>query len=296
MKKKSITIMTSIIVIFLIIVLLANLTKKETKKDSNFKILTSFYPVYIMTLNITDGAKNIKLNNMAESHTGCIHDYTLRTTDLRKFETTNVFIQNGKDLESFTDNIVSLYPNVKIIESAENVENVLQDEDEINAHIWLSIDNYIKQVEKIAEDLEILNPENKAVYEKNAKKYIEKLNNLKQEYKELNVQNKKAICLNEALEYLIEDLNIEGDTINTDHEQSALSAETIKSTIEKMKDENIKVIFIDKNDNTSTAEVLAEESGAKIYTLDSGMSGDNNKDNYLNVMRNNLQILKNIEF
>ena len=63
-----------------------------------------------------------------------------------------------------------------------------------------------------------------------------------------------------------------------------------------MREENIKVIFIDKNDNTSTAEVLANETGSKIYILDSGMSGDSNKDDYLNIMKNNIEIIKNIQF
>lgn len=296
MKRKSITIIVSILSIFLIIILVINLTKKEEKQDTKFNILTSFYPVYVMTLNIVDGANNINLNNMAESHTGCIHDYTLNTTDLRKFENADVFIQNGKNLENFTENITSLYPNVKIIESAEDVENVLKDEDEINGHIWLSTDNYIKQVEKITEKLKTINPENSKIYERNSIEYIQKLNNLKQEFEKINVQNKKAICLNEALEYFLADLKIETESIKTDHEQSALSAELIKSTIEKMREENIKVIFIDKNDNTSTAEVLANETGSKIYILDSGMSGDSNKDDYLNIMKNNIEIIKNIQF
>ena len=63
-----------------------------------------------------------------------------------------------------------------------------------------------------------------------------------------------------------------------------------------MKAENIKVIFIDKNDSKSTADVLANETGAKIYTLDSGMSGNNDKDDYLNVMKENMKVLKNVEF
>ena len=177
MKRKSITIIVSILSIFLIIILVINLTKKEEKQDTKFNILTSFYPVYVMTLNIVDGANNINLNNMAESHTGCIHDYTLNTTDLRKFENADVFIQNGKNLENFTENITSLYPNVKIIESAEDVEN-----------------NYIKQVEKITEKLKTINPENSKIYERNSIEYIQKLNNLKQEFEKINVQNKKAIC------------------------------------------------------------------------------------------------------
>ena len=296
MKKKNIIVISIIILILLLVIIVSNLNKKEKIQDNKFRILTSFYPIYIMTLNITDGAQNIELSNMAENIVGCIHDYTLNTADLRKFEKADVFIENGKSLENFTDKIVSLYPDVHIIESAENVDKLIENE-EINAHIWLNVDNYILQTSKIAEDLSKLNPENSEIYLKNSKNYIEQLNNLKQEFEEIKQKdNKKSICLNEALDYLLEELDIESQTINSDHEQSALSAEVIKSTIEKMKNENIKIIFVDKNDNTSTAKVLANETGAKIYTLNSGMNGDKNKDEYLKVMRENIQVLKNIEF
>lgn len=295
MKKRNILISFLIVAILVIFIVLANLLKKEKNKNKNFKILTSFYPIYVMTLNITDGADNVEVSNMAEHLTGCIHDYTLNTSDLRKFESADIFIQNGQGLESFTDKIIGLYPDVEIIDSAKNVDNIIQDDEEANAHIWLSIDNYINQVNEIAEKLSRLNPENETVYLKNKNAYIEKLNNLKSEYEEINISKNKAICINEALEYLLEEVGIEVTTIETDHEQSILSAENLKNIIEKMKQENIKVIFIDNDDNDRTAKTLAQETNAKIYTLKSGMSGDNDKDSYLKIMKENLDVLKNIE-
>ena len=295
MKKKFYIIL--IIVVLIIGIIIANFNKKIEKKDNDFKILTSFYPIYIMTLNITEGAKNIKVDNMAESNTGCIHDYTLNTADLKKFENSNIFIENGKDLEQFTENIKELYPNVEIIDSAENIEKLIESEEEKNPHIWLSIDNYISQVNTIAENLSKIDLENKDIYIENSNNYINKLRNLNDKFEILrDINNKKAVCLNEALEYLLEDLKINAFSISTDHEQSALSAETIKKIIDKMKEENIKVIFIDKEDNKNIATTLSNETGAKVVTLNSAMNGENNKDEYLNIMMENLEVLKNVEF
>ena len=297
MKKKRVISITIVVIILIIMLIVANFNKKEKTLNNNFKILTSFYPIYIMTQNITDGAKNIEVSNMSDVNVGCIHDYSLTTSDLRKFETTDVFIENGKDLETFTENIVSLYPDIKIIESAEDVSNIIEDEDEKNAHIWLSIDNYIMQINKIADKLAEANAENEAIYFDNAKEYTQKLYTLKQEYSNIkNNQEKKAVCLNEALEYLLEDLNIKGINIQSDHEQSTISAETMKEIIEKMKAENIKVIFIDKYDNKNVAELLANETNASIYTLNSAMTGNDDKDSYLDIMKENLEIIKNIDF
>ena len=297
MKKKKVIAITIVVIILIIMLIVANFSRKEKTLNNNFKILTSFYPIYIMTQNITDGAKNIEVSNMSDVNVGCIHDYSLTTSDLKKFETTDVFIENGKDLETFTENIVSLYPDIKIIESAEDVSNIIEDEDEKNAHIWLSIDNYIMQINKIADKLAEENAENEAIYFDNAKEYTQKLYTLKQEYSNIkNNQEKKAVCLNEALEYLLEDLNIKGINIQSDHEQSTISAETMKEIIEKMKAENIRVIFIDKYDNKNVAELLANETNASIYTLNSAMTGSDDKDSYLDIMKENLEIIKNIEF
>ena len=297
MKKKSIYIASIIVIILIIVLIIANLNRPEKTVNKNFKILTSFYPIYIMTQNIVDRANNIEISNMSDINVGCIHDYSLTTLDLRKLERTDVFIENGKDLESFTKNISNLYPNVKIIESAESVTNIIEDEEEKNSHIWLSIDNYIMQVNKIAEELAKINIENEEIYLDNAKIYTKKLYNLKQEYSNIKDEKvKKAVCLNEALEYLLKDFNIEGISLQTDHEQSSISAETMRTIIDKMKDENIKVIFIDKDDNKNVAELLANETDAKIYTLNSAMTGNNDKDSYLNIMKENLETLKSIEF
>ncbi len=288
----------SIIIIFLIIlIIVGNLKKNNEEKDDKFRILTSFYPLYIMVQNITNDANNVEVSNMAEKFTGCIHDYTISTTDLKKFEKANVFIENGRNLENFTEKIISIYPKVEIIESSENISNFIEEDDEINPHVWLSIENYIMQIRTITEKLEKMNPENMEVYSKNSNDYIEKLEELKPDYEVINnIKDKKAICLNESLEYLLKDASIEVTSIETDHEQSVLSAKVLGNIIDKMKRENIKVIFIDKDDDTKTAKILENETGARVYVLNSEMNGNGSKDDYINIMKENIEILKNIKY
>ena len=48
-----------------------------------------------------------------------------------------------------------------------------------------------------------------------------------------------------------------------------------------------KAFVIDKNDNKSNAETIAKETGAKIYELDSGLTGNLDKNAYLNAMEQN---------
>ena len=293
MRKK---IVISIILIVLIIsALFLGKTKKVNENDENqFKIVTSFYPMYIIALNITDGAENIKLENMADVSVGCLHEYTLVTKDLVKLENADVFIQNGLGVELFMDKVISNYPNINIIDSSVNVqdENVMHEDDEENGHIWLNIDNYITQVQTISEGLCTLDSKNVDIYRKNTDEYIKKLEKLKEEYDSFEFTNKTVISFNEAFEYLLDYLNIETIEIKTEGEESTMSAKTLSEIIDKANEENITTILLDKNDNTRDAKIIENETNCTIQNLNSGLYGNFEKDAYINQMYENLQKLQ----
>lgn len=287
-----------IIIISLLVSLLTLLTGCTDKenKNGNYKIVTSFYPIYIMALNITDGAQNIELSNMADINTGCVHNYTLQTEDLKKLSNADILVQNGLGIENFMDKVTNSFSNLKIVNSTEEIKDFIKDDDETNGHTWTSINNYIKQVEKIKNSLKELNSQNSSIYEKNADEYIKKLNSLNEKYKQelSKLKGKKVVSLNESFAYLQKDLELDVLEVHTDHEESTLSAEKLKSIIEKMKAENINIIIIDKDDNEKNANTLANETGAKIYKLNSCLKGEMNKDSYINAMNENLEVLKSM--
>lgn len=295
MKKNTIISVCITLMLISSLLVLTGCEGKE-KKSEKYNIVASFYPVYIMTLNVTDGANNVQVSSMAEQTVGCLHSYTLQTQDLKKVESADVFIQNGLDIENFMDKILNTFTGLKVIDSTENIKDVIQDEDEINGHTWLSIENNIKQVKSISEKLKEFNQENSSIYENNTNEYVKKLELLKNKYdtelKDLN--GKKVVSLNESFSYLERDLGLDAIEIHTDHEESTISAEKLKDIINKMKAEDVKVIIIDKNDDVKNAQNLANETGAKIYKLDSGLSGKLEKDSYIKAMEENLEILKQI--
>lgn len=293
MNKKYVIITIAVIIVIIGIIVIGNLNKENVKENDNLKIVTSFYPMYIMTMNITNGVEDVQVSNMAENYVGCIHDYTLKTEDLKKFENANIFIENGYGMEAFSQKIIDSYPQVKIIESAKGITDVIKEESgDVNAHFWTSIDNYILQVQEIANQLSNIDSKNADTYKNNANTYIQKLNELKNSYEDKieSLKGKKVISLNESFSYLFKTLVIEEILIETDHEQSSLSAETVKNVIDKMNEENINSIIIAENDNEQNAKAIAEETGAKVYKLKDGMSGDNSLDSYINDMKYNFEI------
>lgn len=305
MKNNTKSVITIIALIVASIVIVGaiigiNLNRKEKVSEEKTRIVTSFYPVYIMTLNITDGAKDVEVLNMAEKLTGCIHEYSLTTSDLKKFEDADIFIQNGAGLENFTQKILDSYKSVKVISAAEDVKNfIVEEEDgeeESNSHIWLSIENYISETNKIADKLCELDSKNAEVYKENREKYVAKLNDLKSKFDTLkNVKGMKAVCVDEALPYLLKEVGIEAEMVETDHEHSTVSAEEMKELIDKMKSENIKSIFIQNTSESKMAQSLSDETGAKIYKINAAMNGKVNLNEYIDVMNSNYELLKSIK-
>ena len=296
MTHKKIAIITIVCICIMALVsfiIWKNLTKNEQETDEHMKIVSSFYPIYIMAENITEGAENVELINMAETNVGCLHDYTLTTEDMKKVEDADVFIQNGLGMENFINKIIDSSDDLTIIDSSQGIENIIQHEEETNAHIWMNIDNYIKQVENISKGLQEVDSANAEVYKKNATDYIQKLQELRERFinKLTSLEKTKVINLNEAFEYLGQELNLDITTIETDHEESTMSAEMLGSIISQVERENIEIIFIDKNDNKSNAETIANETGAKIYELNSGLKGELDKNAYIRAMEENLRTL-----
>ena len=283
-----------IVLVTTLIILNINRNKKQEEENGTTKIVTSFYPMYIIAENLTAGAENIELVNMADVNVGCLHDYTLTTEDMKKVEAADIFIANGLGMESFIDKILSSNADMRVIDSSANIDNLISNDDEVNGHIWTNIEKYIKQVKNISEGLQQNDSANSEVYQKNADEYLKELNELKDEFNNAlkQVKGKKAVVLNESFEYLGQELELDMIVIKTDHEESTISAEVLKQTIDAVKNEDIEMIIIDKNDNKSNAETIAFETGAKIFELNSGLTGDLDKDAYINAVRENINTLK----
>ena len=57
---------------------------------------------------------------------------------------------------------------------------------------------------------------------------------------------------------------------------------------------NIKIILIGKDDSIKNAEILANETNAKIYKLDTVLTGATDKSAYIDAANRNLEVLKSV--
>ena len=284
---------TIIMIIILGIALCSLVGCTETKHESEeFKIVTSFYPMYTIASQLAKNIDNVTIENMTNHNVGCLHNYTLTTADLKKIESTDLFIFNGLGIENFIEKILTTYSNIKVVDSSVGINGLITDESEENAHIWLSIDKYIAQVENIKNGLVEEDTEHKEAYEKNAEDYLTALNELKNNIKANTTIKKNCLSFSESLAYLSETMNLEIKTIETDHEQNGLSAETLADAIKYVKENDIKSIIIDNQTADNNAKTVANETGAKVYVLDSMLGGG---EEYIKIMEENLKIVESME-
>ena len=102
--------------------------KNTDEADDMLTVVTSFYPMYIATLNIVDGVEGVRLENLSEPQTGCLHDFQLTPEDMKLLSTADVFVINGGGIESFMSDVAKAYPKLDVVEACEEVALLSEDD------------------------------------------------------------------------------------------------------------------------------------------------------------------------
>ena len=270
---------------------------KDKENGKAFTVVTSFYPMYIATINITKDISGVKVINMTKPQTGCLHDYQLVPEDMQKLEKANAFVVNGAGMEVFLDKAVKQQPNLKIVDASKNIPLLKDEKGEENPHVWVSVSNAIIQVNNIAEQLAELDTVNAEKYKNNAGVYTKKLEALRTDMHSSldNVKTKDIITFHEAFPYFAKEFNLNIVDVIEREPGTEPSPKELEETIDKVKELKVKALFAEPQYPAKAAEVIAKETGAKVYTLDPAVTGESKADaydDYINTMKKNLDVLK----
>lgn len=177
------------------------------------------------------------------------------------------------------------------------------EEVEYDEHVWLSVKNAVRVTEAISKRLCEINKDHKQSYQENCTEYVNKLKALDEKYTEA-VENAtvKTILFADRFpfRYLVEDYKLDyfAAFVGCSAETEA-SFETIKFLAGKIDELNLKTILTIEGATHKIAETVKETTTTKdqvIRTLDSiqsvSMNDVNNGVNYLDIMENNLTVLK----
>jgi len=267
----------------------------DSRAENNLTIVTSFYPMYIMAKNITADVSGVELINLTGPQTGCLHDYQLTPENVKTLQKADIFIVNGAGSESFMDKVTAQQKQLKIITATKGMKLINNTgQTDPNPHVWVSIAGAIQEVKNISKHLSELDPAHAQQYEKNSAAYITKLENLRKEmHAELDkLPQRNIVSFHEAFPYFAEEFNLNIVAVVEREPGSEPSAREIAETIEIVKAAKAPALFVEPQYPSGSAKVIAKETGARVYVLDPAVTGPDDPNAYLNIMKNNLTALK----
>ena len=285
------------------VVVVCGCTNRTEEEEAKRKIVTSFYPMYVATSNIIDGAENVSLKCLASPDVGCLHDYQLTVNDMITLESADIFVINGGGMESYLDKAVSSYPDLVIInaseclieetEELETKNEVLSHEEEENSHIWVSVTLYMEEVKNIAKMLQESDPENAALYASNAEAYLAKLEDLKNEMHEklATISYRNIVTFHEAFDYFAEEFDLNIVAVVEREPGTSPSASDIAEIIDLVRANDVNAIFTEPQYSKTAAVTIANETNVPVYELDPVVTGELEKDAYEKAMQKNLEVL-----
>ncbi len=268
--------------------------------DGSFSIVTSFYPMYIFTLNVAKDISGVKVMNLTKPVTGCLHDYQMTPDDMKTLSAASVFVINGAGMESFMGKVIKERKDLRVVDASRGIELINEKSDHgehshesANPHVWVSVSLAMKQVANIAEGLASADPKNAARYRANAKAYLDKLESLKKKMHDAldSLKNKKIVTFHEAFPYFAKEFGLEIAAVIEREPGSEPNAKELAETIETVRKSGIKVLLAEPQYPSKCADIIAKETGAKVYILDPVVTGPVEADAYINVMERNLETL-----
>lgn len=266
------------------------------REAEKFTVVTSFYPIYIATINVTRGVDGVEVVNMTKPQTGCLHDYQLTTDDLKLLERADAFVINGAGMEDFLQKALRQREKLRMVDASKNIP-LISEYGIDNPHVWVSVSNAILQVKNIAEQLAALDQVHAGQYRENALAYIEQLEALRAEmHREIDdLPNKDIVTFHEAFPYFAEEFHLNIVSVIAREPGSEPSPKELEDTIQKIKALHVNALFAEPQYPAGSADTIARESGAKVYTLDPVVTGEANEnamDAYILAMKENAKVLK----
>jgi len=300
MRKSAIPLMTAVLLLASIVFLSAcrGQTPPAQQKGPEGKaltIVTSFYPMYIATINIAKDISGVKVINMTPPVTGCLHDYQLKPDDLKILGEAQIFVVNGAGMESFMDKVVEQLPQLKTVDASKGIPLIKGDGEEgDNPHIWVSVSDAIRQVKNIGLQLAALDPSHAAQYSANAIAYADKLEALRAEMHQAldGAKKRDIITFHEAFPYFAREFNLNIAAVIEREPGSEPGAAELAAAIETVRKSKIKALFAEPQYPAKAAETIARETGATVFILDPVVTGPMEPDAYIKIMKSNLKILE----
>ena len=271
----------------------APVSGEAAASKSQLKIVASFYPMYIATLNIVRDVPGVSLSSMAPPVSGCLHDYQLRPSEVAAISRADVFVVNGAGMESFLEKAMQQNPRVALVVASGGMD-LLINGGETNAHLWASPSLYIRQVRNIADGLSKADPLHAEQYGTNAEEYCAQVEDLLKNMQAglKDIKRRNIVTFHEAFAYMANEFGLNVVAVIAREPGNEPDARELADTIAVVRKTGATTIFTEPQYSDKAAATIARETGAKLHQLDPAVTGPMQPDAYLRIMEKNLKVLR----
>lgn len=282
----------------LIILLLTALFSGCYVSTDSVDVVATTKPVYELSMFLCQNT-DLSVGLLISENVSCLHDYSLQVKQMRMLENANLVILSGAGLEATFDDVIHHASN--IIDSSAGIpllcgehnhtENSEHSHNHDNdPHTWLSIGNARFMAANIYSGLCLQYPQYVQIFSNNLELLNAEFDDLElYAHQQLSsISCREIITFHDGFSYFAQFLDLTIIKAIEEEAGSEASAEELIEIIELVQDNRLPAIFVEESGSSSAAQIIARETGVKIYALDMGMS----ERGYFEAMYHNIDTIK----
>ena len=292
--------------------------KQEEPDDGKLKIVTTIFPQYDFVRAIAGGTGAVNVR-MLLSPGEEVHSYEPTPLDIKEIQNCDLFIYVGAENDVWVDRILENMGDkrpetlrlVDLTETVaeESVEGMMEEkghdheesrEEEADEHVWTSPVKAAEITEAIAQKMAELDPANADDYLANAQDYEAKILDLDAQFRQIaeNAERKVLVFGDRfPIRYFAEEYGLDYFAAFPGcSSESEPSASTLAFLIDKVREEEIPVVFSIEFSNGNIARAICESTGAVQRTYNSCHNVTKeqmeNGATYVSLMSENLETIR----
>ena len=265
--------------------------KQEEPDDGKLKIVTTIFPQYDFVRAIAGGTGAVNVR-MLLSPGEEVHSYEPTPLDIKEIQNCDLFIYVGAENDVWVDRILENMGDkrpetLRLVDltetvAAESVEGMMEEkghdheesrEEEADEHVWTSPVKAAEITEAIAQKIAELDPANADDYLANAQDYEAKILDLDAQFRQIaeNAERKVLVFGDRfPIRYFAEGYGLDYFAAFPGcSSESEPSASTLAFLIDKVREEEIPVVFSIEFSNGNIARAICESTGAVQRTYNS---------------------------
>lgn len=273
----------------------------SAQAEEKFKVITTFTVIADMAQNVAGDAAIVESITKPGAE---IHGYQPTPRDILKAQDADLILWNGMNLELWFEQFFRNLKDIPSVTLSDGVEPMSISQGPYtgkpNPHAWMSLESALIYVDNIRDGLVKYDPENAQTYKANAQAYKTQISQaiapLKETILAIPEDERWLVSSEGAFSYLARDFQMKELylwPINADQQGTP---QQVKNVIDKVRENNIKVVFSESTVPDAPAKQIVRETNALyggILYVDSLSEPDGEVPTYLDLLKVTSQTIAN---